>query len=654
MKKILAWIVAAVLLAGIMPAVYAEETAGEEEAAVNYDYEELTVAVTTPLTGNFFTNMWGNASSDLDIRTLIHGYNLIEWNAEQGMFVLNKSVVSGGTEEKESNGDITYTLSLYPDLKYSDGTRITAWDYAFSMLLSIAPEMKEIGANVKTAEYVRGYKDYVNGRARTLKGLKVNSAYSLSITINASYLPFFYELGLLDCVPYPISVIAPGAGVKDDGNGVYLTGVTAEQLRATILDEASGYMSHPTVTSGAYKLVSYENGTAKLEANPNYKGDSKGRKPQIQKITVVSLGADEQAQALADGSITVLNRVSSVKTNTDAQAAADANGMLASVQYMRAGLSFIGFNAEREIVGDLKVRQAIAYLADRDRIIGESVGENGMKTDSFYGQGQWMYQVLEGTLGPMKEPAEDADEKTKKAYEAAVKAMGDHTLDDIRKYELNADEAARLLDEAGWNLNEAGEAYDAANDKLRYRKTDDGLVPLKLTLAYAEGSAAGSALESVLVGNLAEAGIELSVEAIPAKEVLDEYYRNTDVKYDMLFLATNFDVLYDPAAYFTVNENGKHVWRMFGLEDEGLYAKAVDMRRTQPGDVMGYCVKWLAFQVEFAEKLPALPIYTNEYTDYYAQVLHGYEVATSISWPQAIAGAYLGEVEEQPAEGAGE
>ena len=37
------------------------------------------------------------------------------------------------------------------------------------------------------------------------------------LTIRGEYLPFFYELALMRCNPYPISVIAPGVQVKDDG-----------------------------------------------------------------------------------------------------------------------------------------------------------------------------------------------------------------------------------------------------------------------------------------------------------------------------------------------------------------------------------------------------------------------------------------------------
>ncbi len=664
MKKILAWILAIMLLVLFLPAGFAEEmeTGPETEEQtepkdpIQYDYNELTVAVTTPLTGTFFTKMWGNNGSDLDIRNLLHGYNLIEWNNEQDMFVIDESVVSGTTVARDENQDLTFILSLYNDLKYNDGTPINAWDYAFSTLLSIAPEMQEIGASVKKPEYIAGYEEYISGAADTLSGLRVLNDNMLAITIKASYLPFFYELGLLDCNPYPISVIAPGVRVADDGKGIYLTNenpedqevrFTADLLRNTILDESSGYLAHPFVSSGPYMLKSFEGGTAVMEINPNYKGNSKGQKPMIPRITVVSIGPDEQVPALADGSITLLNRTSSVQTIANALTEVNNDPILTSTNYLRSGMSFIGFNTERKPLDELAVRQAIAYLADRQSLISEAVGSYGLRTDSFFGFGQWMYQVLNGNIGPLEEPADDADEKTKREYEEAMEAWGKLSLEEIRVYETDPDAAAKLLNDAGWNLNENGEAFDPAKDTLRWKKTEDGLVPLKLTLAYAEGNAAEKALEGTLVQNLAAGGIELSVSKIKAEELFNQYYRFIEPTYDMLFLATNFDVLYDPSEYFIETEEGTHVWKSFQFADEELWEKAVDMRRTEPGDLLSYCTKWLDFQKAFAEKLPALPVYSNVYVDFYPLVLHGYEISSNISWPQAIMVSYLADYVEE-------
>ena len=653
MKKLLAYLLICVMAltavtAGVAETV--EEPAAEEKQQIVYDYEEMTVAVTTPLTGNFFTNMWGNGSSDIDVRAMIHGYNLIEWDTEEGLFIPDESVISGITVQAEDNGDITFIIALYEDLFYSDESPVTAWDYAFSFLLTMSPELKELGANVHQPEYIAGYQDYISGKTKHLTGVRVLNDHLLHITIDNAYLPFFYELGLLDCIPYPISVIAPGVKVEDDGKGVYLTGkeggdeaaFTTDLLKDTILDEAMGYRTHPSVTSGPYVLTSYEDGEAKFEINPQYKGNSKGQKPLINKVTMVSMPSDEMIDAYHEGKVTLLNKVSDADTITTLLQEASEDEMQTSANYARTGLSFISFNTDRAPLDDLAVRQAIAYAADRDEVVKEALEGYGMKGLGYFGMGQWMYLLLNGTVQyPVEEPEETASEKEKAEYEKAIEQWEELTLEDIEPYDRDTKKAAELLDGAGWNLNENGETFVPETDKIRCKQTEDGLVPLKLTLAYGKGSAAGEALEGALVQSLAEIGIELSVEAIEANDMLNQYYRMDETKYDMFFLATNFDLLYDPSLSFALDEDGQHVWRTSGLADDELWELAVDMRRTEPDDLLGYCTKWLAFQKRFAEQLPLLPMYSNVYFDFYPNVLHEYQIAANISWPEASLGAYL-------------
>ena len=653
MKKLLAYLLICVMALTAVTTGLAEatgETAAEEKTQITYDYDELTVAVTTPLTGNFFTNMWGNGSSDMDVRAMIHGYNLIEWDTDEGMFVPDESVVSGVTVQAEESGDITFIIALYEDMVYSDGTPVTAWDYAFSFLLTMAPEMQELGASVHKPEYIVGYSNYINGKTNRLAGVRVLGDYLMHITIDDAYLPFFYELGLLDCTPYPISVIAPGVKVADDGKGIYLTNAeggdeavfTADLLKGTILDTAKGYRTHPSVTSGPYVLTSYEDGVARFEINPQYKGNSKGQKPMIPKVTMLSMPSEKMVEAYQNGDVTLLNKVSDAKTIATLQAAAADDDTQTSANYARTGLSFISFNTDRTPLDDLAVRQAIAYAADRDKVEWEALDGYGKKGIGYFGMGQWMYLLLNGTvLYPVPEPGDNATAKEKAEYEKAIEKWEALSIEDIEPYDRSLDKAAELLDGAGWNLNESGEAFVPGTDKVRYKQTEEGLVPLRMTLAYGDGSAIGEALQGTLVGSLAEAGIELAVEAIPADDMLEQFYRMSEARYDMFFLATNFDLLYDPSLNFIEDEDGHHVWKSSGLVDDELWELAVAMRRTEPEDLLGYCTKWLEFQKYFAETLPLLPMYSNVYFDFYPQVLHEYNIGANVSWPQASIGAYL-------------
>ena len=659
MKRILALLLAGLLALGSAASLAEQvEAAQPEPMTPVYNYDELTVAVTTPLTGSFFTSLWGNGSSDQDVRAMIHGYNLIEWDIAQGMFVTDDTVVSGIAVTENLEGDRTYSLALYNDLTYSDGTPITAWDYAFSFLLTMSNEAAEIGGNVRRPDYLLGYDDYISGRVPYLAGIRVPAQDQLDITVRAAYLPFFYELGLLDCNPYPISVIAPGVRVADDGNGVYLRNAaaggaplfTAELLRSTILDETTGYKTHPTVTSGPYLLTSYQSGVAEFEVNPRYKGDAAGLKPAIKRVTFKCLPQEDLVPALQEGSVGLLNKLTKGEIIQAGMTLGSENSFFTSANYARTGMSFISFNADRALVADQAVRQAIAWQLDKDEIIAETVGSYGLRTEGYYGLGQWMYQLLNKTLPyPVEEPEEGATAAELKAYEDELAAWEALTLEDLPTYHQDAEKAAALLDEAGWNLNADGTAYTSGAESIRHRRTANGLEPLQLTLAYAAGSAAGPALETVLVSSLKEAGIGVTVEALPLAELLPQYYHVTEPAYDMFFLATNFDLVYDPSVNFTVAEDGSHIWKTSGLADDTLWRSAVAMRQTKPGDLRTYCTRWLAFQKEIGESLPLLPIYSNIYFDFYPRVLHNFQIASSISWPQAVVGAYMSDVEDEAA-----
>ena len=102
MKKSLALILA-LLLALSAPLALAEPLAGGEQAAAPApaNYEELVVGSTTAMSGNFFSDMFGSNTADMDVRTLLHGYNLIQWNGETGASGIDDA---DGTREEDADG----------------------------------------------------------------------------------------------------------------------------------------------------------------------------------------------------------------------------------------------------------------------------------------------------------------------------------------------------------------------------------------------------------------------------------------------------------------------------------------------------------------------------------------------------------------------
>lgn len=630
-------------------------TAMADEAGVPAQAEAsntLVVGSTTALSGNFFSEMFGNNASDLDVRTLLHGYNLMQWQGELGSYGINRSVVSGVIAMDEPDGSRTYTVTLYSNLKYSDGTPITAEDYAFTMLLSMAPEMKEIGAQTVYSDYMVGADEYVTGETNVLTGLRLLNSTTLAFKTKASYKPFFYELALLDYNPYPIHIIAPGCEVVDNGEGIQIQNIdktieepifTSELLRETILDPETGYLSHPAAVSGAYMLDSYDPEThvAEFSINPYFNGDFLGRRPVIEHLVYRLVTPDTMVDLLVSGEVGLLNKCTSAETIDQGFAALQENDLNYLV-YPRSGYSFVSFNCEKPVVNNQTVRQAIAYCMDEEELVQEYVEDYGVHVIGYYGIGQWMYPLISGEQEPpVPVPPSDANEDEIQAYHEVLEAWQNLSLSGVKTYALNVSKAIELLEGDGWTLNRSGEAFDPETDEVRCKLEDGELLALDLKMIYPEGNKIGDMFEKTFLSNLEQAGIKVTLEARPMTALLDVYYRNVERDCDMIYLATNFATVFDPSYTFNPADAYQGSANRSAIADEALYQCTVNMRMTEPGDVLTYLQKWIAFQIRWSEVLPAIPVYSNMYHDFYTSRLKDYQVKAGLTWGDAIIGSYL-------------
>ena len=196
MKRLIAVLLAGILLIGSFSA-FAETPAETETPVLLYpdkDYSELTVGNATPMDGKFFTDMWGNATSDIDVRTLVNSYYLIIWGYDTGFFRANPVTVSALSVVENNEKVRKYRFQIADDLYYSDGTKITAWDYAFSVLFQAAPEIAELGGRPLDLSYLVGYEDYVSGKVPYLSGVRVTDERQIEFQVKPEALPYFFEL----------------------------------------------------------------------------------------------------------------------------------------------------------------------------------------------------------------------------------------------------------------------------------------------------------------------------------------------------------------------------------------------------------------------------------------------------------------------------
>ena len=626
MKKILAVILAAVLALGSLSAL--------AEQAAEGKYDKLTVGVTTPFNGNFFSEILGNNVSDQDVRRLIYDYSPVTWNPDTGIYEFDTRVVSAATLQQEGG---TYTFALNREMAYNDGTPITARDYAFSLLLQLSPELREAAGVRRSASHLVGAAAYSEGSAKVLSGVRVMGDYMLSLTLDPSYSPYFYELKALDVIPMPIGVLAPGCEVRDDGEGVYLSGnFSADLLKKTLLDPATGYMSHPAVTSGPYALTGYEENKVSLVRNENYLGNADGTSVQIPAIDIRYVNSDLAVSELSQGAIDLLVRCTRRDQITNGIRLAQS-GDFGMQAYSRNGLGFISFCAEKGPTADVRVRQALNRCMNQQALIDQYLGAYGTEVYGYYGVGQWMFLMANGTLIPN-------DEEEAKAWEGL-------NLEGLTRYDFSTEEAAKLLEEAGWNLNAQGQAFNPETDSLRYSNAGGTLVPLTLSLIYPENNAVGTALQAAFTDHLNAIGVGLSVEQVPMETLLQKYYGQAERDCDMILLGTNFGDVFDPSTDYSADGT---VNRLNGIDDANLAKLCRELRQTEPGDTAGYCRKWIAMQEYRTAIATEIPLYSNAYLDFHIQALRNYHPQTTSSWSTVITSAYLSDYAPEETEGEAE
>jgi len=589
---------------------------------LGYDRETLTVSTFTPLTGNFFTDMWGSGTSDGDVKRLLHGYPLTKYDMTARNYVSNDDAVSGMQITNDKNGNKVFNIFLCDDLLYSDGKKITAYDYAFSILFELSPVVEKIGADRPNLEHIVGASDYYNGKSDTLSGVRVLSDNQLRITVAKNAFPYYYMLSYVAFNPYPISVIAPSCKVVDTGKGVKIEGnFESSVLKTTVMDKNKGYLTHPKVVSGPYTLKSFDGTTAVFTLNTNYKGSDQATVKTVEYTTAT---ADKVTESLKSAKTAFVNKA----MNTAAVSSMTGllgDGTYQMSSYPRSGMSMISFCCENPRVSDKAVRQAISMCLDKEGLKTAAVGEYGTVVDGYYGLGQWMYQYVSGAR---PYPTTDGVELSK---------WQQLSLENVKTYSFDPEGAAKVLESAGWKLNAEG---------VREKKTGNKAVQLNLTLVVAEGNSAADFLKTNFVAALEKAGIKLTVKTMAWSDMLKLYYRETERDCDMFYLATNFSENFDPASQFSTKDEDQGVANKTGLINDGLYQTARKLVKTDPTDTVGYCTKWVAFLESVSENIPVIPVYSNIYFDFYTGALNGYDPSAQLSWADGVYGISLQDLQQ--------
>ena len=577
----------------------AEEPADDETAERPTEPSgQLIIGTTTEMSGDF-SGVWQNNASDADVRRLVQGYGTVD-QTDEGEYVIDDSIVEKYDTKENEDKSKTYTFTIKQGLKFADGKEITAKNYvAATMLWSsklIGPDLAG-GKNTAGIDLV-GYDAFSKGEKKEFTGIHLIDDYTFSATINPNNTPYFYELNSVGSGPEDLEFwLGKDVDIKDDGDGCYFVeDINTEEFKNAV-KAARDKKTLPS--SGPYMLEKYDEAQqlATMVINPNYQGDRVGRKPLISKVILKKITQATQIDDLKTGGVDIINKIGDGKTINAGMDLTEGEGF-AYTDYPRAGYGKIAFSCDVGPTQFVEVRQALAYLLDRNDFAKQFTGGYGSVVNGPYGTAQWFYQETEKEL----------DEK-------------------LNSYPYDPAKAVELLEKAGFTLNESGAEFKEG-DGIRYKKMDDGkLMPLEIKWASTENNEVSDLLVVKLAENpdLVKAGIKIQRDAMSFDELLNWLYRDAsqDAKYgvptyNMFNLASGFTPWYDRKYdYSTKEEMIKMGYNTNFIFDKELEKTATDMVMVAPDQRDAFKDNFVKFIVRWNELLPDLPLYSNQYHDFY-------------------------------------
>jgi peptide/nickel transport system substrate-binding protein len=576
---------------------------------------KLVIGTITQLVNEFYDSSFSNSATNYAMYDLIHGGDTVTVTKE-GTFAFDETVLASHEETENEDGSKTYTMTINDGLVWSDGSPITAKDYVFAMLCESSDEMSGVDSYPgNTYTTIVGYDEFHDGSADTFAGVRLIDDMTFSVTVKAEELPYHYDIAYAAVRPRPMAVIAPGCDVADSENGASITGdFTTELLVETINNIDTGYRYHPEVVCGPYLLENYDEAgqQATLKVNPKYNGDYRGVKPVIETLVVKLVSSDTMMNELESGSVDLLFESSGADTINAGLDLVD-EGKINYSTFFRNGYGKLQFDCSLFPTDSQNVRQAIAYCLDRNEFARQYSGGYAAVVHAAYGLAQEEYQE-----------------------------SVDWINENLNTYEMDVEAAKKLLEEDGWTLNADGTPYSGTG--TRYKEVDGELKPLVIEWANSEGNPVSELLATMLPETMAEAGMELKATTMDFATLQTGIDHSGDKIYNMYNLATGFSSANSPWYYYSTDP----AWMTAGynsnwISDQELSDAAGAMKNIPFDDKEAWLTAWRNYIKVWNEKLPDVPLYSDEYHDFFAPKLQGWDSTAVWGWNRAILDAWVAE-----------
>ncbi|MGH1276701.1 ABC transporter substrate-binding protein [Bacillus cereus] len=259
-----------------------------------------------------------------------------------------------------SSDQLTYTFHLRKDLKFSDGSPLTADDVAFTLTLL---HDKAYEGEVDISQYaVKGGKEYKEGKATSIEGIQVVDPQTIKITTEKVNSQAIFVLG-----GTVLSKAYYGKDYKQNTSLDYLKDLYGKPLAA-----------------GPYKFEKYIPGQeVRFVANENYYAG----KPKIQNFIYKITSGDTKLQLFQTGEVDHTGLGTGDEVLEQAKALEFANIQIETAP----SFSYIYMNNNKPYLKDKKVRQALIYGLDRKKYVDTALKGYGIVANVPIHPTSWAY-----------------------------------------------------------------------------------------------------------------------------------------------------------------------------------------------------------------------------------------------------------------------
>jgi len=325
------------------------------------------------------------AASDTNSFTVLN-------NVSEGLYRLNAknepepALASG---YKVSDDKLTYTFTLRDNLKWSNGTALTAKDFAYSWLKQMSTDATN-GYSFIMTDYIVNGAEYLAGKAKAAdvgvkaiddKTLEIKLKQPTSYFVRLTVLPMFFPLN--------------EEYVKSKGDQF---GLKADNM----------------IYCGPYTLATYDPASGStLKKNEGYWDAANVKVPNVN-VRIIK----EQATALNAYKSGELSRV--VLSSSDV-ASLKTNAEYSSTNEFRT--TYIQYNLKNKALSNKNIRIALGYAIDRTTLAqvilqDGSAPATGLIANGMYGDGTKTFRELNGNISTF-----DAA-KAKEYWDKGVKELG--------------------------------------------------------------------------------------------------------------------------------------------------------------------------------------------------------------------------------------